>query len=90
MLGLFLGPLAALLGIKAFTTTGLPLTRTVNVTGATAKVIGAICIALGLALIVDGIYGAFVISRSNEAGAVAAVLALAVVGYFVVRGAVHR
>ena len=43
MLGLILGVFVVVLGAKAFTPTGIPLTREKNLTGATAKVIGAIC-----------------------------------------------
>ena len=37
------------LGLKGFSPTGLPLTGTKSITGAPAKIIGAICIAVGLA-----------------------------------------
>ena len=58
MLGIILGVFTILLGAKAFSRTGLPLTKTRNITGTTGKVIGVICILLGVLLIVDGVFGA--------------------------------
>lgn len=55
MLSFILGGLAILLGAKAFTQNGLPLTRTKNLTGKTAKVIGVACILLGVVFLVDGV-----------------------------------
>ncbi len=47
MIGVILGAFTILLGVKAFTPSGLPLTRSKNLTGATAKVVGVVCILLG-------------------------------------------
>lgn len=58
MLGIILGLFTIGLGAKAFTKNGLPLTKTKNLTGTTAKVIGVICMILGGLFIVDGIFGA--------------------------------
>jgi hypothetical protein len=55
MLGIIIGVLAILLGIKAFTPKGLPLTNTRNLTGMTAKIIGVACIVLGILFILDGL-----------------------------------
>jgi len=38
-------------GIKGFTASGLALSKTKNLTGTPAKIVGTICIAAGLALI---------------------------------------
>jgi hypothetical protein len=59
MLGLILGVFVILLGAKAFTPKGIPLTREKNLTGVTAKIIGVICILLGLAFLADGILASF-------------------------------
>ena len=59
MLGIVLGILAVVLGAKAFTKTGLPLTREKSLTGVSAKVIGVICIVLGAAFILDGLLASF-------------------------------
>ncbi|SIO35530.1 hypothetical protein SAMN05444166_4043 [Singulisphaera sp. GP187] len=45
------------LGLKAFTPAGLPLNSKKNLTGVPAKVIGIVCVLLGVALIVDGVFG---------------------------------
>lgn len=58
MIGIIIGVLAILLGLKAFTPSGLPLTKAKNLTGAGAKVIGVICVLLGALFVVDGIWGA--------------------------------
>jgi len=56
MFGLILGVFTILLGGKAFTPAGIPLTRKRNLRGKTAKLIGAFCILLGLAFMADGLY----------------------------------
>lgn len=58
MLGIILGIFTILLGAKAFTPAGIPWSKTKNLTGTTAKVIGVVCIALGVLFIVDGVFGA--------------------------------
>ncbi len=57
MIGIVIGVLAILLGLKAFTPAGLPLTKDKNLTGTSAKVIGVICCLIGAAFIADGIFG---------------------------------
>jgi len=57
MLGLILGPLIILLGAKAFSETGIPLTREKNLTGTTAHIIGVVVILLGVAMFGLGIVG---------------------------------
>ena len=42
------------LGLKGFSASGLPLTKTKNITGNSAKVIGMICILVGLLFFVQG------------------------------------
>ena len=56
MLGIILSLFVIGLGAKAFTPAGLPLSKTRNLTGTTAKVIGVICILLGILFIVDGVF----------------------------------
>jgi hypothetical protein len=63
MLGIVLGVFTILLGAKAFTPTGLPLTSKKNLTGGGAKAIGVICILLGVFFILDGLLGAVRIAR---------------------------
>ena len=57
MIGIILGVFTILLGAKAFTRTGLPLTSTKRLTGTTAKVIGVVCIFLGALFISGGSAG---------------------------------
>ena len=57
MIGIILGVFTILLGAKAFTPQGLPLTSTKHLTGTTAKVIGVVCILLGTLMIVEGAIG---------------------------------
>ena len=40
---------AVTLGLKSFTAEGLALTKTSNITGEAARIIGAVCIVFGLA-----------------------------------------
>lgn len=68
MLGLILGVFVVLLGAKAFTENGIPLTKEKNMTGATAKTIGAVCILLGLAFIADGVLASFSILNLLSGG----------------------
>ena len=63
MLGLILGVFVIILGAKAFTAAGIPLTKKKNLTGITAKVIGVICILLGIAFLADGLLASFSIIR---------------------------
>ena len=59
MLGIILGVMTILLGAKAFSKDGIPLTREKNLTGTTATVIGIICILIGLFFLADGILALF-------------------------------
>jgi hypothetical protein len=56
MLGILIGVFAILLGAKAFTPKGLPLTRKKHLTGTTAKIVGVACILVGALFIIDGVY----------------------------------
>lgn len=56
MFGIVLGILAILLGATAFTANGLPLTKTKNLTGTPARVIGVICVLFGMLLVAEGIW----------------------------------
>jgi len=52
------------IGIKGFTRDGLTLTRTTRLSGASGKIVGTLCILLGLGLIplvlvLSGLYGAW-------------------------------
>ena len=58
MLGIILGVFTVLLGLKAFTPKGLPLTKTRNLTGVGAKVIGVVCVLLGAFFLFDGVMAA--------------------------------
>ncbi len=68
MLGLILGVFVILLGAKAFTEKGLPLTKEKNLTGTTAKIIGVVCILLGLAFVADGLLASLNIFRLVSGG----------------------
>jgi hypothetical protein len=57
MIGIILGIFTIGLGAKAFTPAGLPLSKTKNLTGTPAKVIGGICILLGAFFVLDGVFG---------------------------------
>jgi hypothetical protein len=57
MIGIILGVLSIGLGAKAFTPKGLPLSKTKDLTGPWAKVIGVFCILLGVLFILDGAFG---------------------------------
>ena len=52
-----------LLGAKAFTKKGIPLTRTKNVHGVGGKVCGVLCFLLAGFLILDGLIGMARIAR---------------------------
>lgn len=58
MLGILLGALTIILGCKAFTAAGLPLSKSKRLTGPGAKVVGILCVLLGVAFIADGCFGA--------------------------------
>lgn len=47
MLGIIPGIFTIGLGAKVFTPTGLPLSKTKNLTGGSAKAIGVVCISVG-------------------------------------------
>jgi hypothetical protein len=55
MLGLIFGPLALILGLKGFPQTGMPFTKRQRITGATAKIIGVFCVALGVLMTLGGV-----------------------------------
>jgi hypothetical protein len=57
MLGIILGVFTILLGLKGFTPSGLPLTKTKSLTGGGAKILGVVCILLGALFLVDGLFG---------------------------------
>jgi len=59
MFGLILGVFVIILGAKAFTPSGIPLTKAKNLTGVTAKIIGVVCILLGLVFLADGLFATF-------------------------------
>jgi hypothetical protein len=58
MLGIILGVFTIILGAKGFTSTGIPLSKTKNLTGTSAHVIGIITILLGVMFIIEGTFGA--------------------------------
>jgi hypothetical protein len=63
MIGILIGIGAIVLGAKGFSRDGLPLTSKKRLTGTGAKVVGGICLLIGLAFIADGAYSIYVLSR---------------------------
>ena len=59
MMGILFGVAAISFGVKAFTPTGLPLTKRKNLTGTSAKVIGSVFILLGLFYLTCGLLSMF-------------------------------
>lgn len=57
MLSWVLAVFAFLLGVKAFTKEGIPLTRKKNLHGVGGKICGVLCILFALLLILDGLLG---------------------------------
>lgn len=56
MLGIILGIFTIMLGIKGFTEKGLPWSRTKNIAGTPAKVIGAGCLMFGVGMVAEGFW----------------------------------
>lgn len=46
-----------LLGARAFTKEGIPLSRTKNLTGTVGHVCGGFCVLFGVLLVLDGLFG---------------------------------
>jgi hypothetical protein len=65
LIGIVIGIAALLLGLKGFTPAGLPFTKNKRLTGTTAKVVGAACLLLGLALIADGLYSVYTLTHQT-------------------------
>ena len=63
MLSWILAVFVFLLGAKAFTKAGIPLTKTKNLQGVGGKICGVLCILLGLFLVLDGFLGMANIAR---------------------------
>ena len=63
MLSWILAVFVFLLGAKAFTKAGIPLTKTKNLQGVGGKICGVLCILLGLFLVFDGLFGMANIAR---------------------------
>jgi hypothetical protein len=63
MLSWILAVFVFILGAKAFTKDGIPLTRTKKLQGTGGKVCGVLCILLGLFLVFDGLLGMANIAR---------------------------
>lgn len=57
MLGIILGIFTIMLGIKGFTEKGLPWSRTKNIAGTPAKVIGAGCLMFGVGMVAERLLG---------------------------------
>lgn len=55
MISLILGALTLGLGLRGFTPTGLPLTKTRRLTGTKARIIGGICVGLAIIFLLDGL-----------------------------------
>jgi hypothetical protein len=58
MISLILGAFTLGLGIRGFSPGGLPFTKTRNLTGFKAKVIGGGCVALAVVFLLDGVFWA--------------------------------
>jgi hypothetical protein len=63
MLSWILAVFVILLGAKAFTRDGIPLTRTKNLHGVGGKICGVICFLFAAFLILDGLLGMASIAR---------------------------
>ena len=63
MLSLILAVFVILLGAKAFTKGGIPLTRTKNLHGVGGKICGVICFLFAAFLILDGLFGMASVAR---------------------------
>ncbi|MEQ8788966.1 MAG: hypothetical protein RIC55_21825 [Pirellulaceae bacterium] len=57
MLSWILAVFVFLLGAKAFTKSGIPLTRSKNLHGLGGKICGVLCILFGVFLVFDGLLG---------------------------------
>ena len=57
MLSFVLAVFVILLGAKAFTKNGIPLTRSKNLHGFGGKICGVLCFLLAAFLIIDGLLG---------------------------------
>ena len=56
IIGIVIGIAAILLGMKGFKAEGLPFTSTKRITGTSARIVGVICILIGLVFIAGSIY----------------------------------
>ncbi len=56
IIGIAIGISAILLGMKGFMAEGIPFTNSKRITGTSARVIGVICILIGLGLILGSVY----------------------------------
>ena len=63
MLSWILAVFVILLGAKAFTKDGIPLTRTKNLHGVGGKICGVICFLFAAFLILDGLLGMASVAR---------------------------
>ena len=63
MISWILAVFVFILGAKAFTPTGIPLTRNKNLQGVPGKVCGVVCLLLGAFLVLDGLFGMASLSR---------------------------
>lgn len=69
MLGILIGLVPIAFGITAFTRDGMLLTRSKRIKGVAAKVIGVICIVVGLVFVADGAFATWRFFRWIEATA---------------------
>ena len=63
MIGIAVGIGAILRGAKGFSRGGLPLTSKKRLTGTSAKVLGAVCLLVGLAFVAGGTYSVYTLSQ---------------------------
>jgi phosphate/sulfate permease len=56
IIGIAIGVGAIILGAKGFSPAGLPLTGSKRITGNAAKIVGGICIFVGLIFIAGSVY----------------------------------
>ncbi len=55
MISLILGAFTIGLGLKGFSAAGLPWSKTRNLTGRNARIIGGLCVGLGALFLLDGL-----------------------------------
>jgi hypothetical protein len=65
MVGIVIGIAAIILGLRVFSRDGLPFTSKKRLAGTAGKVVGAICLLVGLAFIADGVYSVYTLTHQG-------------------------